>query len=291
MSVASGWDRYGRSVSHGEDDPAGDRFRYRIVSTVRGREDGTLNVHGPAFDVFRRRLVGAGRVLGVKFRPGCFRPFTAAATAFADRVVPAAERIIEGAMAGPQAAGGPAISWAQGTAALGCADQAYFIRDGNATPGEAVSAAMPLSGEYEPSPEQRARDQVAEYESSGGTSGTTMRGMPVIILTSRGAASGKIRKTPLMRVEHGGDYAVVASMGGAPKHPVWYHNLVADSRVELQDGPHRWDMTAREVTGEDKSVWWSRAVEAFPDYADYQRRTDREIPLFVLSARPESPSA
>ncbi|KAF4407611.1 MULTISPECIES: nitroreductase family deazaflavin-dependent oxidoreductase [Streptomyces] len=141
---------------------------------------------------------------------------------------------------------------------------------------------MPLEGEYEPSPEQWVRDQVELYESSGGTEGTTMRGMPVIVLTTRGAKSGKIRKTPLMRVEHDGDYAVVASQGGAPRHPVWYHNLVADPRVELQDGPERRDMTAREVTGDEKKVWWERAVAAFPDYADYQRKTDREIPVFVL---------
>ncbi|MGW1844000.1 nitroreductase family deazaflavin-dependent oxidoreductase [Streptomyces sp. NPDC001966] len=141
---------------------------------------------------------------------------------------------------------------------------------------------MPLQGEYEPSPEQWVRDQVELFESSGGTEGTTMRGMPVIILTTRGARSGKIRKTPLMRVEHDGTYAVVASQGGAPKHPVWYHNIVADSRVELQDGPVRQDMNAREATGQEKALWWRRAVEAFPDYADYQQKTDRQIPVFVL---------
>ncbi|MER8089596.1 nitroreductase family deazaflavin-dependent oxidoreductase [Streptomyces sp. NPDC058316] len=141
---------------------------------------------------------------------------------------------------------------------------------------------MPLKGEYEPSPAQWVRDQVELFESSGGTEGTTLRGLPVIILTTRGARSGKIRKTPLMRVEHDGTYAVVASQGGAPKHPVWYHNLVADPRVELQDGPVRQDMNAREVTGEEKAVWWQRAVDAFPDYADYQVKTDRQIPVFVL---------
>ncbi|GAA1906426.1 nitroreductase family deazaflavin-dependent oxidoreductase [Streptantibioticus ferralitis] len=141
---------------------------------------------------------------------------------------------------------------------------------------------MPLEGEYEPSPEQWVRDQVALYESSGGTEGTTMRGLPVVILTTRGAKSGKIRKSPLMRVEHEGEYAVVASVGGAPKHPVWYHNVVADPHVELQDGPVRQDMTAREVTGEEKALWWDRAVAAFPNYADYQKKTDREIPVFVL---------
>ncbi|MEV6673356.1 nitroreductase family deazaflavin-dependent oxidoreductase [Streptomyces sp. NPDC051162] len=145
---------------------------------------------------------------------------------------------------------------------------------------------MPLEGEYEASPDQRAREQVELYESSGGTQGTTMRGMPVVVLTTRGAKSGKIRKTPLMRVEHGGSYAVIASLGGAPKHPVWYHNIVADPRVELQDGPTRQDMTAREVTGEEKDRWWERAVAAYPDYADYQRKTEREIPVFVLEATP-----
>ncbi|MFC8535928.1 nitroreductase family deazaflavin-dependent oxidoreductase [Streptomyces sp. NPDC057249] len=141
---------------------------------------------------------------------------------------------------------------------------------------------MPLQGEYEPSPSQWVRDQVEQYESSGGTEGTTMRGMPVVVLTTVGARSGKIRKTPLMRVEHDGRYAVVASQGGAPTHPVWYHNLKADPRAELQDGPERRDMTAREVTGAEKEQWWERAVEAFPDYADYQKKTDRQIPVFVL---------
>ncbi|MEU0373592.1 nitroreductase family deazaflavin-dependent oxidoreductase, partial [Streptomyces sp. NPDC006283] len=117
---------------------------------------------------------------------------------------------------------------------------------------------MPLEGEYEPSPETWVREQVEEYESSGGTRGTTMRGMPVILLTTRGARSGKIRKTPLMRVEHAGAYALVASLGGAPKHPVWYHNVKADPHVELQDGPVRRDMIAREVTGEEKAVWWGQ---------------------------------
>jgi deazaflavin-dependent oxidoreductase (nitroreductase family) len=106
--------------------------------------------------------------------------------------------------------------------------------------------------------------------------------VPVVILTTLGAKSGKIRKSPLIRVEHDGSYAVVASAGGAPKHPVWYHNAVADPRVELQDGPVRQDMPAREVTGDEKAVWWARAVEAFPDYAEYQKNTDREIPVLVL---------
>ncbi len=142
--------------------------------------------------------------------------------------------------------------------------------------------AMPLDGEYEPSSAQWVRDQVALYEGSGGLEGTTLRDLPVVILTSRGASSGKLRKTPLMRVEHEGTYAVVASQGGAPTHPLWYFNLVADAHVELQDGPAKSDRTAREVTGEEKALWWERAVAAYPDYDDYQARTERQIPVFVL---------
>ncbi|WP_030747765.1 nitroreductase family deazaflavin-dependent oxidoreductase [Streptomyces sp. NRRL F-5135] len=145
---------------------------------------------------------------------------------------------------------------------------------------------MPLEGEYEPSSMTMAREQAELYESSGGTEGTTLNGLPVILLTTLGAKSGKIRKSPLMRVEHEGRYAVVASLGGAPKNPVWYHNVVADPRVELQDGPVRQDMIAHEATGEEKAVWWARAVEAFPPYAEYQEKTDREIPLFVLEPSP-----
>ncbi|TQJ57370.1 nitroreductase family deazaflavin-dependent oxidoreductase [Streptomyces sp. NBC_00080] len=143
---------------------------------------------------------------------------------------------------------------------------------------------MPLEGEYEASPTQWVREQVEQYERSGGTEGTTLRdtGLPVILLTTRGAKSGKLRKTPLMRVEHDGRYALVASQGGAPKHPVWYHNLKADTQVELQDGPLKQDMTAREVTGTEKAEWWERAVAAFPAYADYQKKTEREIPVFVV---------
>jgi deazaflavin-dependent oxidoreductase (nitroreductase family) len=141
---------------------------------------------------------------------------------------------------------------------------------------------MPLDGEYAPSPTDWARKQAELYESSGGTKGTTVRGLPVVVLTSIGARTGKLRKTPLMRVEHDGTYAVVASLGGAPQHPVWYHNLVADPRVELQDGPVTRDMIAREVTGDERAVWWDHAVAAYPDYADYQAKTDRVIPVFVL---------
>jgi deazaflavin-dependent oxidoreductase (nitroreductase family) len=143
---------------------------------------------------------------------------------------------------------------------------------------------MPLTGEYEPSPEQWVRDQVELYESSGGTKGTTLRGLPVVVLTNRGARSGKLRKTPLMRVEHEGTYAVVASLGGAPKHPVWYHNLIADPHVELQDGPVVHELVAREVHGPEREQWWERAVAAFPDYAAYQHRTERTIPVLVLEA-------
>ncbi|MFI6335631.1 nitroreductase family deazaflavin-dependent oxidoreductase [Streptomyces sp. NPDC050535] len=143
---------------------------------------------------------------------------------------------------------------------------------------------MSLEGEYEPSPTKWVRDQVELYESSGGTEGTTLQGskMPVVILTTRGAKSGKIRKSPVMRVEHDGSYAAVASLGGAPKHPVWYFNIKADPRLELQDGADRREYTAREVTGEEKARWWERAVAAYPAYADYQKKTDRQIPVFVL---------
>jgi len=115
---------------------------------------------------------------------------------------------------------------------------------------------------------------------------STLRGMPVVVVTSVGARSGKLRKTPLMRVEHEGEYAVVASLGGAPRHPVWYYNLTANPHVELQDGPVKGDHLAREVSGEEKAAWWERAVAAFPPYADYQARTTREIPVFVLTPIP-----
>ena len=143
---------------------------------------------------------------------------------------------------------------------------------------------MPLSGEYEPSPEKWVRDQVELYESSGGTEGTTLRdtGLPVVIVTNVGAKSGKLRKTPLMRVEHEGCYAAIASKGGAPEHPVWYANLLAHPHVELQDGPHKQDMVAREVHGEERAQWWERAVAAYPPYAEYQEKTEREIPVLVL---------
>ena len=140
---------------------------------------------------------------------------------------------------------------------------------------------MTLSGEYEPSPEQWVRDQVEKYESSGGTEGTTLRGVPVVVVTSVGAKSGKLRKNPLMRVERDGAYALVASQGGAPSHPRWYHNLVAHPTVEIQDGPDRRDYSVRLVDGDERADWWERAVEVWPAYADYQTKTEREIPVFV----------
>ena len=142
---------------------------------------------------------------------------------------------------------------------------------------------MPLSGEYEPSTSGWAREQAEKIMTSDGADGTELQGKPVILLTTIGAKTGKIRKTPLMRVEHDGEYAVVASLGGAPRHPVWYHNVKAHPRVELQDGAVTKDYEAREVVGDEKAVWWERAVHAWPDYANYQKKTDRQIPVFVLT--------
>jgi F420H(2)-dependent quinone reductase len=141
---------------------------------------------------------------------------------------------------------------------------------------------MPLQGEYAPSSAKWVRDQVEEIESSGGTRGTLMRGVPVIIVTSVGAGSGKLRKNPVMRIEHDGSYAAVASKGGAPEHPTWYRNIVEHPRVDVQDGPHKGEYTAREVSGEERAQWWERAVAVWPDYAEYQKKTDRQIPVFVL---------
>jgi deazaflavin-dependent oxidoreductase (nitroreductase family) len=141
---------------------------------------------------------------------------------------------------------------------------------------------MPIQGEYAPSPWKFAVDQVALYEATGGAEGRTLQGKPVVILSTLGRHSGKVRKTPLMRVERNGTYAVVASMGGAPKHPVWYLNLTASSTVTLQDGPNVCEMSAREVHGEEKARWWALAVEEWPPYADYQAKTDRQIPVVVL---------
>lgn len=142
---------------------------------------------------------------------------------------------------------------------------------------------MPLTGEYEPSTSDWARENAELYVQSGGTQGTQMKGKPVVLLTTIGAKSGKLRKTPLMRVEFNGEYAVVASLGGAPKNPVWYYNIAKHPRVELQDGVEAGDYDAREVFGDEKAIWWQRAVAVWPDYADYQSKTDRDIPLFVLT--------
>ena len=142
---------------------------------------------------------------------------------------------------------------------------------------------MPLTGDYEPSTLDWARENAEVIIKSGGTKGTELNGRRVILLTTIGAKTGKIRKTPLMRVEHDGRYAIVASLGGAPKHPVWYYNVTANPRVELQDGTVSGDYEAREVFGDEKAQWWERAVAAYPDYADYQTKTDRQIPVFVLS--------
>lgn len=147
---------------------------------------------------------------------------------------------------------------------------------------------MSLDGEYVPSPSQWVRDQVEEYESSGGQRGNTLRdsGLPVIIVTTRGNKSGKIRKTPLMRVEHDGEYLLVASQGGAPTHPVWYHNLKGDpAAVTIQDGPAPFDATVRELSGAERETWWDRAVAAFPPYAEYQTKTERVIPVFLATRR------
>ncbi|MCW2724492.1 MAG: nitroreductase [Frankiales bacterium] len=147
---------------------------------------------------------------------------------------------------------------------------------------------MPLWGEYAPSSEQWVRDEVEHYER---TDGTAWGDRPVVVLTSRGAVSGKLRKTPLMRVEHKGIYAAVASMAGAGSHPAWYHNVLAEPRVELQDGPRRQDMIARELSGPERAAWWSRACTVFPSYVDYQSRTRRRIPVFLLEPLPQEPSA
>jgi F420H(2)-dependent quinone reductase len=147
---------------------------------------------------------------------------------------------------------------------------------------------MPLEGEYVPSPEKRVREQVEVYERTGGREANTLPGRtePVVIYTTRGARSGKIRKFPLMRVEHDGAYGMVASDGGAPKHPTWYHNLKAHpDQVTVQDGERVMDGVARELGGEERTQWWERAVAAYPDYADYQTRTDREIPVFVVEPK------
>jgi deazaflavin-dependent oxidoreductase (nitroreductase family) len=147
---------------------------------------------------------------------------------------------------------------------------------------------MSLPGHYEPSPSEWVRDQVEAYESSGGTKANTLRdtGLPVIIVTTRGNKTGNVRKTPLMRVEHDGEYALVASQGGAPTHPVWYHNLkAAPDSVLIQDGPEPFDVDVHEATGDERALWWERAVAAFPPYAQYQTKTDRTIPVLIATKR------
>jgi deazaflavin-dependent oxidoreductase (nitroreductase family) len=141
---------------------------------------------------------------------------------------------------------------------------------------------VPLTGDYAPSTSAWARRQAERYEATDGAEAADLRGRPIIVLTSLGAKTGKLRKTALMRVEHEGTYAVVASLGGAPRHPVWYFNLKAHPQVEVQDGPMKRDYVAREVTGDEKALWWARAVEVWPDYARYQAKTPRQIPVFVL---------
>jgi F420H(2)-dependent quinone reductase len=147
---------------------------------------------------------------------------------------------------------------------------------------------MTADGEYEPSPSKWVRDQVAEYEASGGQRANTLRdtGLPVVIVTTRGNKSGKIRKMALMRVEHNGEYALVASLGGAPKHPVWYYNLKADpTGVRIQDGPEPFAVEVRELDGGERAQWWERAVAAYPPYAEYQEKTKRTIPVFLATRR------
>ena len=145
---------------------------------------------------------------------------------------------------------------------------------------------MTLAGEYEESPWDWVRDQVATYERTGGREANTLRdtGLPIILVTTRGNKSGKLRKTPLMRVEHDGEYALVASKGGMPTHPVWYYNLKADpTAVVIQDGPEPFDAVVREISGDERTEWWKRAVAAYPPYAEYQEKTDRVIPVFIAS--------
>ncbi len=145
---------------------------------------------------------------------------------------------------------------------------------------------MPISGEYEPSTWQWVADQAAAYEASGGTEANTLRdtGIPIIVMTTVGRKTGKVRKVPLMRVEHEGEYAIIASKGGAPEHPGWFHNLVADPKVMIQDGPEPFDTEVRRVEGEERAAWFQRGVDVFPNYAEYQAKTDREIPVFVTRA-------
>ena len=141
---------------------------------------------------------------------------------------------------------------------------------------------MALTGEYEPSAVAWVREHVEQIVRTGTTDGVTINGLPIVLMTYRGAKTGEVRKTPVMRVEHEGRYAAVASQGGAPANPQWYASLVAEPVIELQDGAVTREYRAREVSGDEKAGWWRRAVDAYPDYADYRRKTDREIPVFVL---------
>ena len=145
---------------------------------------------------------------------------------------------------------------------------------------------MPIEGEYEPSPAAWVRDQVKEYEASGGRRANTLRdtGMPVIIVTMRGARSGKVRKIPVMRVEHGGQYGIVASKGGTPENPEWYHNLISHpDEVTIQDGPEPFDVEVRELSGAERAEWWERAIAAYPPYSEYQTKTSRQIPVLLAT--------
>ncbi|MGC9155650.1 MAG: nitroreductase family deazaflavin-dependent oxidoreductase [Ferrimicrobium sp.] len=147
---------------------------------------------------------------------------------------------------------------------------------------------MALSGEYEPSTQEWVRDQVERYERTNGREGGTLAdtGLPVIILWTLGAKTGKLRKTPLMRVEHEGEYALVASKGGAPEHPFWFYNLVAHpNKVTIHDRELLMDATVRQIEGQERVLWWERAVAAFPPYAEYQTKTTRHIPVFVATAK------
>jgi len=148
---------------------------------------------------------------------------------------------------------------------------------------------MTLQGEYLPSPSDWVREQVERYERTGGREANTLRdtGIPIIVVTMRGQRTGGIRKIALMRVEHGGEYALVASRGGAPTHPQWYHNLLAHpDDVLIQDGPEPFPVTVREVDGEERQQWWERSVAVFPNYAKYQESTERHIPVLVATPRP-----
>jgi deazaflavin-dependent oxidoreductase (nitroreductase family) len=142
---------------------------------------------------------------------------------------------------------------------------------------------MPIEGDYQPSPRQWVRDQVETYERTGGREANTLRdtGLPIVVFTMRGAQSGKVRKVPLMRIEHGGSYGMIGSQGGAPKHPQWYRNVLADPGVTVQDGPTVIDTRVRELQGAEREEWWRRAVAAYPPYAEYQTRTERQIPVLV----------